>query len=483
MKYTAIRKRVYGPVGRPWSLKVREKTGANKRGGRQLRRLPMRHTPTTLFRAGGGAQVRKVAPWRLLALLLCCLLGGTLGAQQDTTALSRMLRYHLRATVGLQVWTTFSTGMAVYDAERGAYTPVDNRLNTSLRRSRYTISGQPYKTIDFQLITALDAVGRDVLSSTDAGSAAPTTPALRLWNLFLKWRVVPDSDAAYLAAGYFLPPLGRESGTAALRSTTFEKAWSQNYLRRHLTGVGQGRATGLLFGGQWHADDDQGHLTYEVSQQHPSFNLLGGNSAGRQANPLVSSRLSLSLGDPENEAYSLIHRVNYFGKRQGITLSVAAARQGRTDLFRENLAAGFELLANYPAIHVDGDVYVLQRTAQSGTTTGATGYLRAGRNFPLPRQLVLEPVVSYWFFRGHTGTAESAFATRIGAFSGRDSGLDLGANLYFNPDLKLLLFYVRRQGSAGDGDPVTLINNFFQQGGVGAIERGNYVGMGVVAIL
>ncbi len=444
----------------------------------------MKPTLSTSFSAGGGAQVRGGALRRLDFLFVCLLLGGALSAQQDTTALSRLLRnYQIKSTVGVQLWTTYSTGMAVYDAERGAYVPVDNRLNTSLRRSRYTISGQPYQTIDFQLITALDAVGRDVLSSTDAGSATPAVPALRLWNLFLKWQVMPGSDAAYLSAGYFLPPLGRESGTAALRSTTFEKAWSQNYLRRHLTGLGQGRATGLLFGGQWHPADERTHLTYELGLQHPFFTVLGGNSEGRRASPLVSGRVALSIGDPENEAYSLVHRVNYFGKRRGITLGLGAARQGRTDLFRENLAAGFELLANYPAIHVDGDVYVLRRTARSGTTTGTTGYLRAGRNFLLPRQLVLEPVVSYWFFRGQTGAAESALATRIGAFSGRDSGLDLGANLYFNPDLKLLLFYVRRQGAAGDGDPVTLINNFFQQGGVGAIERGNYVGMGVVAIL
>ncbi len=405
-------------------------------------------------------------------------------AQQDSTALSRLLKdYRIKTSVGLQLWTTYSTGMKVYDAETSAYLSVDNRLNTELKRSRFSISGQPYKTIDFQIVAALDFLGRDVYSSTDAGSNNSASPIFRIWNLFLKWQLVPESDAAYLSAGYFVTPIGRESGTAALRSTSFEKAWSQNYLRRHLTGLGPGRAAGLQFGGQLHAENNRTHLTYEVGLQNPFFNIVGGNSEGREASPLVSSRVSLTFGDAESPTYSLGHKVNYFGKRTGITLSLGGARQGRTDLFRENLAGGVELLANHPAIHLDGDLYFLQRTARSGTTTGTTGYLRAGRNFNLPRQLVLEPVASYWFFRGQTGAQETAFATSVSEFSGRDTGIDLGANLYFNPNLKLSLFYALRQGSAGAGDATTIINNYYQQGGVGAIERGNYIGLGLVAIL
>ena len=423
--------------------------------------------------------------FRLLLVGLCLLCTGLLRAQsQDTTtSLTSLLRdYRIQATVGLQLWSTYSSGMSVYDNETEAYSGVDDRLNTQLKRSRFILAGQPYRTLDFQVIAALDFLGRDVLSATDAGVNNSASPIFRIWNLYLKWQLKPGSDGAYLAAGYIVSPLGRESNTPALRSNSYEKAWSQNYLRRHLVGTGPGRAAGLLFGGQWHADDGPLHLDYRVAAQNPFFNILGGNSLGRRAAPLLSGRLSLMIGDPESARFSMINKVNYFGKRKGVTLSLGAGRQGTTDLFRENTAIGLELLVNHPLLHLDGDIYWLQRTAQAGTVQSRTGYLRVGTNLPLPRQLTLEPVVSYWFFRGPTGAGKSAFATRVQAFSGTDNGLDIGVNLHFNPNLKLSAFYALRRGKAGEGDPVSIINNYFQQPGLGPIERGNYGGLGLVAL-
>lgn len=419
-----------------------------------------------------------------LPLALLFLLSTTVNAQQDSTALSRLLAdYRIEASIGMQLWSSYSAGMSLYDSESEAYTGVDNRINTQLKRSRFIIGGKPYETISFQIIGALDFVGRDVLSATDAGFNNGGSPNFRIWNVALNWQLARGRDEAHLIAGYFVSPLGRESNTPALRSNSYEKAWSQNYLRRHLVGTAPGRAAGVMLAGQTHAGDKQKHLTYELALQNPFIGVFGGNSSGRQASPLVVGRLSLSLGDPENETYSIGHKVNYFGKRSGTTLSIAGARQGRTDHFRENVAYGFEVLANYPAFHVDGDVYRMRRTGGAFSTEGTTGYLRVGKNFDLPRQLILEPVVSYWFYRGATEATAIAEATALGEFAGKDNGLDLGANLYFNPDFKLSLFYALRQGSAGEGDPVTIINNYYQQPGAGAIERGNYVGVGLVVIL
>ncbi len=418
-------------------------------------------------------------------LLLTLLLGSAaLTAQNaDTTALSRLLNdYKLKATVGLQLWSTYSAGMSVYDSETEAYAGVENRINTQLKRSRFSVSGQPYETVKFQVIMALDFVGRDVLAATDAGFNNGGSPIFRVWNVALNWQLARQSDGAYLQVGYFPSPIGRESNNPALRSTSYEKAWSQNYLRRHLVGTGPGRATGLLFGGQLHAQSDQQHLTYDVAVQNAYVGIQGGNSTGRQASPLVTGRLSFTLGDAESETYSPVHKVNYFGKRRGVTLSVGGARQGRTDLFRENVAYGLELLANHPALHIDGDVYRMRRTGQSITTAGTTGYLRVGKNLNLPRQLVLEPVVSYWFYRGPTSAGAIGKANRLSEFAGEDNGLDVGANLYFNPNFKLSGFFALRKGSAGEGDPTTIINNYYQQPGVGAIERGNYGGLGLVVI-
>ena len=423
-------------------------------------------------------------PYRPLLLALFLSAAAALPAQTgDSTALTRLLTdYKIKASIGLQLWSTYSSGMSVYDNETEAYSGVENRINTQLKRSRFIFSGQPYETVNFQLIGALDFVGRDVLASTDAGFNNGGSPIFRVWNVVLSWQLARDDDGAYLIAGYFPSPIGRESNNPALRSNSYEKAWSQNYLRRHLVGTGPGRAAGLLFGGQQHAASGKRHLTYDVALQNAYVGVLGGNSTGRQASPLLTGRLSYTLGDAESATYSPTHKVNYFGQRTGVTLSVGAARQGRTDLFTENVAYGLELLANHPAIHVDGDVYRLRRTVGEEEVTGTTGYIRAGRNINLPRKLVLEPVVSYWFFRGATGEEESATATRLGAFAGKDNGLDLGANLYFNPNFKLSLFYALRQGSAGQGDPTTIINNYYQQPGLGPIERGDYAGLGLVTI-
>ncbi|MBC6992926.1 hypothetical protein QWY85_03515 [Neolewinella lacunae] len=408
---------------------------------------------------------------------------GHLGAQGDTSALGRLLKtYQIKASIGLQFWGTYTRGMQVYDATTNAYAAVDDRLNTQLRRSRFTLRGQPYPTLGFQLTAAGDLVGHDVLSATEGGGNNGNTPKLALWNALVNWQLTPRREHLFLTAGYFLNPVGRESNTPAVRSTSFEKAWSQNYLRRHLMGFGGGRAMGLMLGGQVSDAAAKHHLSYQLAMQNPVFAAYAGNSTGASASPLLSGKVALHFGDPESKSYRLGHQVNYFGKRKGLTLALAAAHQSKTDAFSENAAYGLELLYNHPAFHVDGDYFLLTRHGDAGNTEAATGYLRIGKNINLPRQRVLEPVASYWIFRGPTSAEDIAVATSNGSLAGDDSGLDLGANLYFNPNLKLSLFYALRSGNAGEGNPATLANNYFQQSGAGAIQRGDYVGTGLVAI-
>ncbi len=406
-----------------------------------------------------------------------------LGAQGDTSALGRLLKtYQIKASIGLQFWGTYTRGMQVYDATTNDYTAVDDRLNTQLRRSRFTLSGQPYPTLSFQLTAAGDLVGHDVLAATEGGGNNGATPKFAIWNALVNWQLTPQREHLFLTVGYFLNPVGRENNTPAVRSTSFEKAWSQNYLRRHLVGTGAGRAMGLMLGGQFSDAAGQHHLSYQLAMQNPVFAALGGNSTGLASSPLLSGKVALHFGDPESRSYRLGHQVNYFGKRKGLTLALAATHQGKTDAFAENTACGIELLFNQPAFHLDGDYYLLTRHGSAGNTEAATGYLRIGKNFHLPRQRILEPVASYWIFRGESSAEDIAVATSNGSLAGDDSGLDLGANLYFNPNLKLSLFYALRSGDAGEGNPATLANNYFQQSGAGAIQRGDYVGTGLVAV-
>ncbi len=425
-----------------------------------------------------GAQVQKFLI-RLGVFLL--LIAGNVRAQPAPSALSKVLEeYAIKGSVGLQLWSTYGYGMKVV-GEDGTATAADARLNAQLRRSRFSLTGKPYATVSFKVTAALDLVGHDVLSGTEAGGNNGGSPAFRIWNAYVQWQRKAADDRLYLLGGYFVSPIGRESTVAALSSTSFEKAWSQNYLRRHLTGVGPGRSMGLMLGGQLHAETGKRHLTYELALQNPVFTGISGNSTGIAYSPLVTGRLAVQFGDPEWATYQPGKKVNYFGARRGLTLGLAAARQGNTDLFDRNTAWGVDGLLNASNWQLDGEFFRLYRSANGEENRGYTGYLRVGRNLDLPRALILEPVVSYWFYRGGTGLGEIETANRLSAFSGSDSGLDIGANLYFNPKTKISLFYALRRGSAGTGTPALVNNNYFRQPGVGVVERGSYVGLGWVS--
>ncbi|MEM9260179.1 MAG: hypothetical protein AAGA62_11070 [Bacteroidota bacterium] len=420
-------------------------------------------------------------------LTIGLLLAATIRSQGDSSALNQLLEnYNIKASVGLQLWATYSQNMQVFSQATNTYLPVDNRLNVQLRRGRFTVSGQPYPTLKFKVTAALDLVGHDLLAATEAGGNNGGSPSFRLWNAYLNWQLIKKEDLLYFTAGYFVSPIGRESNTAAVRSTSFEKAWSQNYLRRHLTDTGPGRAMGVMVGGQWHKPGGNRHLTYELAVQNPAYEAYGGNSSGNTYRPLLSGRLSLHLGDPENEVYSLSHKLNYFAKRKGLTLSLAAATQGEADRYAAKGAYGGELLWNSQVFHLDGEYFVLWQNEHSLTSSGKTGaktgYLRICKNLALPKALVFEPVISYWFFQGALTAEEIGRAAVADFFSGADEGLDIGANLYFNPNTKLSFFYAHRNGRAGAGQASLINNNYYQQTGVGAVLRGSYFGAGWVVV-
>lgn len=419
----------------------------------------------------------------------CLLAASHLAAQSDSTAFSKLLsNYKLKTSVGLQFWSTYSQDMQVYDQETETFSKVDNRLNAQLRRSRFTISGQPYANLTFKITAAVDLLGHDLLAATEAGGNNGSSPKIRVWNAFTSINLLPGKDLLHLTTGYFVSPIGRESNIAALRSTSFEKAWSQNYLRRHLTGIGPGRAMGTMLGGQLSNQHGKLHLSYEAAIQNPVPQAFGGNSSGTAWSPLLVGKLSAHFGDAEQDKYGLSHKLNYFGKRQGLTLSLAGAHQGETDQFISNGAYGLEVLYNTSTgFHLDGEYFILKRsvegTTQQTVLRSSTGYLRAGKNINLPMQLVIEPVVSYWFFQGATTEVDIRTANQQGYFAGQDEGVDIGANLYFNPNLKLSLFYAHRAGNSGEGNPSEINNNFYWQPGVGRVQRGSYFGTGLVVII
>jgi Phosphate-selective porin O and P len=408
----------------------------------------------------------------------------------EQTWAKKLKEYKLQPIIGLQLWSTYTMGMEVYNPDVGQYEVVDNRLNTQLRRGRLGVEGQPYQNLSFNITTAIDLVGKDVLSATQGNGNNGAAPFINILNAYIQWKLLHQKDALHLTAGYFLPQIGRESITPALRSTSMEKAWSQNYLRRQLTGTGQGRAAGLNIGGLLLNADQKLGWSYDLGLFNPVYETYNGNSAGEKFSPLFVGRAVLHIGDPEFEKYGLKHKINYMGKRKGLSLALAAAYQGENEVFKKQVAIGTDLLFNWGALNLDGEWTFLSRTGKQNSDSAFkeeevhsnTGYLRLSYNLPLPKDRILEPVVMLMQFNGAMDSTAQTQAAAVHAFSGKDYTYDVGLNYYLNPDFKLSLHYTFQWADAGDAGDGATFNNYFYQGGVGAVRRGDWLGLGVGVI-
>jgi hypothetical protein len=260
-----------------------------------------------------------------------------------------------------------------------------------------------------------------------------------------------------------------------------EKSMSQNYVRTQLTGRGPGRAAGINLGGM--AKGNNWSLLYNVGLFNPLLTGLNGTSVGVEYAPLWTSRLSLALGDPEMEQYGISYTMNYYRRRKGVSLDINFARQGATDSFQSSITYGAGFLANYSGWTVNGEWTALRRSGQGNLSAdGNTGHFRAGYNIPLGR-FELQPVAMVMLYRGAMDAPEQAHAKTLKLSSGREQTLDFGVNLHLSPrNLVLQLHYTMHQGDAGASGDGSTVNAFFSQPQVGAIRRGNWLGLGLNAI-
>lgn len=430
---------------------------------------------------------------RFLGIVTAMFLVFQLNAQEQSERswLEKIKDYKIQPVIGIQLWSTYTNGTDIYNSGAQAYEAVDNRLNVSIQRTRFGIKGQPYPNLKFAFISSLDFVGRDILAGTVAGANNGASPAFRVWNAVVEWKISNQNDGFNLTGGYFAPQIGRESITAAFRTSSFDKAWSQNYLRRHLVGTGPGRAVGLNLGGLFLNENKKFGWSYDAGLFSPVFHSLNGNSTGTEAAPLILGRLAFHIGDPEFEKYTTGHKTNYFGERNGLTIAFAGAQQGETSLFKQNLAYGVDWLFNWGDLNFNGDWTFMQRdgelllpdgSVQTFDVQSNTGYARLSYNIRLDNGKVLEPVLTFVQFNGAMDGDKQVEASLVGALAGNDEYFEIGANYYLNPNLKVSLAYTLRDGDAGDAGDGAAFNNYFFQSGVGPFRRGDWLGLGMVAI-
>ena len=413
----------------------------------------------------------------------------SLHAQNDVPSFFEKKDIKIKPVVALQLWSTYTFGTEIYNKETQEYVAVNNRFNTQLRRSRLGFKGQIYKNLKFNLTTAIDLVGKDNLAGTEGSGNNGSSPQLRLWNAYIQWQMKQGNENFNLTAGYIPPQIGRESITSAFRVTSMEKSWSQNYLRRHLVGTGPGRATGVNIGGLFLKTQKGYRFKYDLGVFNPTHTAYSGSSAGKQASPLFLAKFVTYFGEPESKKYTTSHKINYFGQRDGLSVSLSVATQGETDLFNANYAAGADFLWNKGNFNLDGEWTLMWRegidsiTGELLRSEANTGYLRMSYNFSLKEKYIMEPVLMFMQYRGAKTKEEQVKAQSLNCLSGLEQKTSIGLNFYLSPDFKLSLNYTFREADAGANAEGTVVNNYYYQKEVGAIKRGDWVGVGLVVIL
>ncbi len=421
----------------------------------------------------------------LLAGLL--ILAGLNGYSQEFDKWKeKMEGWKIEPYVMFQLWSSYSVDQQNFDEEADLYLPVDDRFSTSFRRARLGFRMQPFEGLKFKVTGAYDLLGRDLNAALIGGANTGARPNFSIWDAYLQWRIKPDSEAFYLVGGYFRPQISRESITSAWNVASMEKAMSQTYIRGHLTGTGPGHAPGLNLGGLLDLTEDFG-LNYNFGIFNPA-NLLNGAT---KLSPLYTGRVVAYFGDPEMTSYKIGYTTNYFGQRHGLSVGLGGAWQGETDRFLSSYTGSVDFLFNWGPFNADGEWNFMWREGERSFNgngskpfvyDSGTGHLRLSYNLVVG-DFFLEPSFMTYQFLGATDLQGQADADAVNAFSGQDYTYDVGINWHLaQRQLKLALHYTWHEGDAGEAGDGFTGNLYYWQPGVGAIRRGDWLGLGLSAI-
>lgn len=389
--------------------------------------------------------------------------------------------FKLESYAQIQGWGVYSMNRASQNDNDAGLDKADQRANFFFRRARLGFRGKPYKNLTYTLSMFYDNAGHDSMSATRNATNAPVSdgkqtdvtkqqPDVGLWDFFLTWKLT-SSDMFHLTGGYLRPQISRESLTAAFNVNSFEKAPSQNYIRQSVIGRGFGRATGVNLGGMTENKNNFG-IRYNVGVFNKvttgnSYNggtattSTAGETQGSENSLVYVGRMEFVFGDPEMDKYGLGLKVNYFGKRKGLSIGLNGSTQERTPKYKANKVVGIDWLFNHGNWNIDGEFFWLyhKKLRASDFAKARTGHFRVGHNFPLSNGTVIEPAFMVSGFYGETGSE----------LTGRDTVYDFGVNWYLDQtNYKFYLHYVKQ-----DGDGSNLVHK------EGVFHYGDYVGLGV----
>lgn len=239
----------------------------------------------------------------------------------------------IEITQTLQLWN-------VYTLEQLGEQEVEHQNDLYIRRGRLGVKGNLQKNLAFNINFAYDGVGRDKETAGNGSPNPDDNHDFYLWEAFAMWQYKPLLN---ITAGYFRPQVGREHMTAAVQTSSFEKSLSNFQPRAHAIARSTGRELGLNLGGLYLG---QGwSFNYNLGVFDMSGKKLIGEKAASE--PMLASRVALTLGDPEMEKYGIGYNYSSYGKRKGITFGLNSTYQGETSIFRSNSFYGGDVMANW----------------------------------------------------------------------------------------------------------------------------------------
>lgn len=326
-----------------------------------------------------------------------------------------------------EIWSTYSYGES---KNNETYAP---QLDLHFRRLKFGGKGKANDRLSYNFLLHADRLGENTYASSKN-----SYQGLDLWHAIMCARLSPHSDALNLVAGYYNIAVSRSSYASCKVLGTLDKAQTDWYLRKFLTGKGNGIESGMGIAG--YSNLERMHLDYRASvflpqaTQHPNGSSL-----------LYTGRISLNSGKTQTFNYLIKHQ-NWV-KQKSISWALGAAFQQNgyindTLQFKHSAALGSDMHLHYQGLILEGSLYQLFRNAQNISDFSATlWHVKTLYNFKIKEQH-LEACCSY---QNYNASGNKSLFKHIGD----DTTVDVGINWYINKDkVKMTLHYIHQAGAA-----------------------------------
>lgn len=313
------------------------------------------------------------------------------------------------------------------------------RNDTYIRRGRIGTKGHLFKKLFFfNALFDYDNLGKDGKTGTLGTAQATGNTTFEVHEAFFTMEFDPRLNFTF---GYLKPQIGRENLSSDFDNLSFESSYTSSYLRIHILGRGSGRETGVNLGGiqlgqMW-------SLIYNLGIFDTNHEKITGGTADSKNgsniwSPLLTGRLSFTLGSPEFDKYKLGNNYNYFGKRNGISLGASFSYHGSTDIFKSNNLIGVDLLANFQNFIFTAEFDQLGRQLNdSYYYADQVLHGKVSYNIDLPNEYILEPSFMY---------SQSFVDTKSAGGLPSERMLDAGLNWYINKNnFKVMAHFIQRQ--------------------------------------